>query len=135
MLCRLRPLKTIEPGEIVGEWAAGERWGKRTPVSGSIVFRADGTIETVNLPLGVMTGDATHLTSLESIPGKWAFEVKDGKRVVCLKFDEAKITAKTLMTWIEPKVSGKQWTFRQYIGDPDLMDIVEFQGVGVVRSR
>jgi len=39
------------------------------------------------------------------------------------------------MMIIDPKLSGKQWTFRQYLGDPDLMDIIEFKRVSDTSSQ
>ncbi len=119
--------KPIEPGEMVGEWQAFNRWGNRGPISGSIVFRADGTFGTIKLPWGIVTGDAAQLTALESIAGKWDIREHMGKQVVWVEFEPAKSTGRGAMMSIEPKLSGKQWTFRQYIGDPDLMDIVEFK--------
>ena len=118
--------KPIESAEVVGEWQAANRWGKG-PMTGSVVFRADGTCETINLPWGTVTGKEADLKAIESVSGNWVFEVKEGERVVCLKLGAAKSTGQTCMTWITPQLRSGQWTFRQYIGDPDLMDIVEFE--------
>lgn len=118
--------KPIEKAEVVGEWEAIKRWGKG-PMSGSIIFRADGTCETVKLPWGAVTGDETHLGSAVWVIGKWKFEFRNGKQSICLTMAKPKTSGATFTTWIHPELRGGEWTFRQYIGDPDLMDIVEFK--------
>jgi hypothetical protein len=118
--CKSKPL---EPGNLVGTWDVIKRWGKG-PLTGSIVFNADGTCETIKLPWGSITGEEAELTILESTKGKWNLEVQNGKKVVYLSFSKAKITG--FGTWIKPELRSGKWTFRQYIGDPDLMDIIEF---------
>jgi hypothetical protein len=118
--------KPITHAEVVGEWQPIMRWGKG-PMTGSINFRTDGTCETIKLPWGSITGDEPDLVSLESVAGKWEFEVVDGKQAVCVRLETAKSTGKSIMIWINPELRSGEWTFRQYIGDPDLMDIVEFK--------
>lgn len=122
--------RPIDPHEMVGEWKATKRWGNRGPISGSIIFRADGTCETIKLPWGIVSGDDKQLAALESVGGKWDIREHIGKRVVWVVFDPAKSTGEGYQMSIEPKLSRKEWEFRQYIGDPDLMDIVEFKRVG-----
>lgn len=122
--------KPIESAEVVGEWQATRLWTKewgRSLVTGSIVFRADGTLRTIDLPWGVVTGNEAELTLIASVSGRWKIEVKEGMRVVYLGFEEPKNKGRGSGIWIDPELKGDQWTFRQYIGDPDLMDIVEFK--------
>lgn len=118
--CKSKP---IEPSELIGKWDVIKRWGKG-PMTGSIVFNADGTCETIKLPWGAITGDEADLAKIESFKGDWKFGLKNGKRIVYLSLGKSKFTG--FETRIEPELRSGKWTFRQYIGDPDLMDIVEF---------
>lgn len=116
--------KAIDAKELVGTWEA-QRWGKGA-LSGAIVFRADGSLTTAALPWAAVTGDIAHLADLESVAGKWKIKNEAGKQVVWLEFEQAKSTGQGYMMAIEPVMKGNLWTFTQYIGDPDLMDVLEF---------
>ena len=118
--CKSKP---IESRELVGAWDVIKRWGKG-PMTGSIIFNADGTFETIKLPWGAITGDEADLIKLESVKGNWNFEMQRKKKVIYLSFRKSNNTG--FGTWIEPELRDGKWTFRQYIGDPDLMDIIEF---------
>lgn len=118
--CKSKP---IEPRELIGTWDVIKRWGKG-PMTGSIVFYADGTCETIKLPWGAITGDEADLAKLESVKGRWNFEMQRKKKVIYLGLGESKTAGFGI--WIEPELRSGKWTFREYIGDPDLMDIIEF---------
>lgn len=120
---------------MVGEWRAIKRLGNKGPISGSIIFRDNGTCETIRLPWGILTGNEAQLSAFESINGRWDIRPQSGKQVVWVEFEKAASTGRNLMTALEPRKKNGQWTFRQYIGDPDLMDIVEFKRVSDVPSR
>jgi len=118
--CKSKP---IEPPELIGKWDAIERWGKG-PMTGSIVFYTNGSCETVGLPWGAITGNESDLTNVVSVKGKWQFEVISGKKVITINLGE--LDSAEFSASIAPKLKSGKWTFRQYIGDPDLMDIIEF---------
>lgn len=120
--CKSKP---IESRELVGAWDVVKRWGK-DPMTGSIIFRADGTCETIKFPWGIVTGEEADFAAFESIKGTWSVKKYSGNTSVWIDFDNAKSTGKGHIISINPELRSGKWTIRQYIGDPDLMDIVEF---------
>ena len=119
--CKSKP---IESQDLIGRWDVIKRWGKGS-MSGSIIFESDGACETIKLPWGSITGNEQDLAKLESVKGDWRFIVKNGMKVIEVNLGNSRTAG--FSTTIDPKLLGGKWTFRQYIGDPDTMDIIEFQ--------
>ena len=116
--------KPIESHELIGKWDIIKRWGKG-PMKGSIIFKIDGTCETINLPWGAITGEEADLAKLTSVKGTWKTGADNGAEVIYLSLKRSALPS--YGTWIKPELKSGKWTFRQYIGDPDIMDIIEFQ--------
>ena len=116
--------KPIESHELIGKWDIIKRWGKG-PMKGSIIFKIDGTCETINLPWGAITGEEADLAKLKSVKGTWEFDIMNEKKVINISFSKPEYAG--FDASISPELRSEKWTFRQYIGDPDIMDIIEFQ--------